>query len=131
MKNLRKFSLTLFIILILNLPLFSSDKDLIIQDIKIGKGQEAYSGSYITVHYVGRLKNGTKFDSSRDRKKPFEFNLGTREVIRGWDKGLVGMKEGGIRKLTIPPDMAYGDKATGSIPANSTLVFEVELLKVY
>lgn len=131
MKKKQKYVLVLFLSFFLLLPLLSSDKDLIIQDIKIGNGQVAYSGSNVTVHYVGRLKNGTKFDSSRDRKKPFEFNLGAREVIRGWDKGIVGMKEGGIRKLTIPPDMAYGDKATGSIPANSTLIFEVELIKVY
>ncbi|TGL62225.1 FKBP-type peptidyl-prolyl cis-trans isomerase [Leptospira ognonensis] len=131
MKNKQKFLLILFLSFFLLLPLLSSDKDLIIQDIKVGNGQVAYSGSNVTVHYVGRLKNGTKFDSSRDRKRPFEFNLGAREVIRGWDKGIVGMKEGGIRKLTIPPDMAYGDKATGSIPANSTLIFEVELIKVY
>jgi FKBP-type peptidyl-prolyl cis-trans isomerase len=117
--------------LIVALPVQSSDKDLVIQDIKLGKGKEAYSGSNVTVHYVGRLKNGTKFDSSRDRNRPFEFNLGAREVIRGWDKGVVGMKEGGIRKLTIPPDLGYGDKATGTIPANSTLIFEVELIKVY
>jgi len=133
-KNMKKtHNIFLFLIssLILILPIQSSDKDLVVQDIKVGKGKEAYSGSNVTVHYVGRLKNGTKFDSSRDRNKPFEFNLGAREVIRGWDKGIVGMKEGGIRKLTIPPDLAYGDKATGSIPAKSTLIFEVELLKVY
>ncbi|GBF50833.1 peptidyl-prolyl cis-trans isomerase [Leptospira ryugenii] len=113
------------------LPLFASDKDLVIQDIKVGKGKEAFSGSNVTVHYVGKLKNGTKFDSSRDRKQPFEFNLGAREVIRGWDKGIVGMKEGGIRKLVIPPELGYGERAVGSIPPNSTLVFEVELIKVY
>jgi peptidylprolyl isomerase len=131
MKKTPNIFLTLLTSLVLILPIQSSDKDLVIQDIKVGNGKEAYSGSNVTVHYVGRLKNGTKFDSSRDRKKPFEFNLGAREVIRGWDKGVVGMKEGGIRKLTIPPELGYGDRATGSIPANSVLIFEVELIKVY
>jgi len=108
-----------------------AEKDLIIQDIKLGTGKEAYSGSNVTVHYVGKLTNGVKFDSSRDRKKPFEFNLGAGEVIKGWDKGVKGMKEGGVRKLTIPPELGYGARGTGSIPANSTLIFEVELIKVY
>ena len=79
---------------------------------------------------MGTLTNGTKFDSSRDRGTPFTFNLGAGEVIDGWDKGVAGMRVGGIRRLTIPPDLAYGDRAVGSIPANSTLVFEVELLGV-
>jgi len=131
MNKYQRIFLILISSFLLILPIQSSDKDLIVSDIRVGKGKEAYSGSNVTVHYVGRLKNGTKFDSSRDRKKPFEFNLGAREVIRGWDKGIVGMKEGGLRKLTIPPDLGYGDRATGSIPANSTLIFEVELLKVY
>jgi len=131
MNKYQRIFLILISSFLLIIPIQSSDKDLIVSDIRVGKGKEAYSGSNVTVHYVGRLKNGTKFDSSRDRKKPFEFNLGAREVIRGWDKGIVGMKEGGLRKLTIPPDLGYGDRATGSIPANSTLIFEVELLKVY
>ncbi len=101
-----------------------------IQDIKIGTGASAESGKQVTVHYVGTLTNGTKFDSSRDRGTPFTFNLGAGEVIEGWDKGVAGMKVGGVRKLTIPPDLAYGARAVGSIPANSTLVFEVELLGV-
>ena len=131
MKSIKSPQLLFVAFLLLLSPILGTDKDFIIKDIKVGTGKEAYSSSYVTVHYIGRLKNGVKFDSSRDRKKPFEFNLGAREVIRGWDKGIVGMKEGGIRKLTIPPEMAYGEKATGSIPANSTLIFEVELLKVY
>ncbi|TGN20001.1 FKBP-type peptidyl-prolyl cis-trans isomerase [Leptospira idonii] len=131
MKQTAKIFLGLTALILFISPLFSGEKDLIIQDIKLGTGKEAYSGSYVTVHYVGKLTNGVKFDSSRDRKKPFEFNLGAGEVIKGWDKGVKGMKEGGIRKLTIPPELGYGSRSTGSIPANSTLVFEVELIKVY
>lgn len=107
------------------------EKDFQIIDQVIGKGDEAYSGSNVTVHYVGKLTNGNKFDSSRDRGKPFEFNLGAGEVIKGWDKGIKGMRVGGKRKLIIPPELGYGSKTVGSIPANSTLIFEVELLKVY
>jgi len=102
-----------------------------IQEIKLGKGKEAYSHSNVTVHYVGRLPNGTKFDSSRDRGKSFECNLGVGEVIKGWDKGIAGMREGGIRKITVPPELGYGNKTMGNIPSNSTLIFEIELLKVF
>lgn len=101
-----------------------------IEDIKVGAGTMAEAGKMVSVHYVGTLTNGTKFDSSRDRGAPFTFKLGVGQVIEGWDKGVVGMKIGGLRKLTIPPDLAYGDRPNGSIPANSTLVFEVELLDV-
>lgn len=103
---------------------------MIIEDIKTGSGKTAEAGTMVSVHYVGTLTNGTKFDSSRDRGAPFTFALGAGQVIEGWDKGVAGMKVGGLRKLTIPPDLAYGDRAIGSIPANSTLVFEVELLDV-
>ncbi|MCC5815007.1 MAG: FKBP-type peptidyl-prolyl cis-trans isomerase [Leptospira sp.] len=101
-----------------------------IQDTKVGKGKEALRGTQVTVHYVGKLKNGAKFDSSRDRGKPFTFVLGENQVIQGWEKGILKMREGGRRKLVIPPEMGYGDRAVGSIPANSTLYFDVELLKV-
>jgi FKBP-type peptidyl-prolyl cis-trans isomerase len=102
-----------------------------IEDIKVGTGAEAVSGKKITVNYSGTLTDGTKFDSSYDRGEPFSFNLGAGEVIQGWDKGFAGMKIGGKRKLTIPPELGYGaNGAGGVIPPNATLIFEVELLKV-
>lgn len=104
--------------------------DLQITNVKEGDGAQAVSGKEVTVHYVGTLTDGTKFDSSRDRGTPFTFTLGAGEVIKGWDAGVAGMKVGGVRRLVIPPALAYGDRAVGSIPANSTLVFEVELLGV-
>ncbi len=101
------------------------------QDIIVGTGAEAVAGKTITVHYTGTLTNGQKFDSSLDRGQPFSFTLGSGMVIKGWDMGVAGMKVGGKRKLVIPPELAYGDRAVGNvIPANSTLVFEVELLGV-
>ena len=104
--------------------------DLKIEDLKVGEGAEAKAGNLVKVNYTGTLTDGTKFDSSYDRNEPFEFTLGAGQVIEGWDKGFAGMKVGGQRKLTIPPSMGYGDQTVGSIPANSTLVFEVELLEV-
>ncbi len=103
---------------------------LVIQDEVVGNGAEAVSGKKVTVNYLGTLTNGTKFDSSYDRNQPFTFNLGAGEVIQGWDQGVVGMKVGGKRKLTIHPSLGYGSQDQGPIPANSTLIFEVELLKV-
>ena len=99
-------------------------------DLMIGSGEEAKTGETLTVHYVGTLVDGKKFDSSYDRGEPFSFTLGAGQVIRGWDEGMLGMKVGGKRKLVIPPDFGYGarDVGNGLIPANSTLVFEVELL---
>ena len=100
-------------------------------DLKVGEGEEAKPGQVVSVHYTGWLTNGTKFDSSLDRKQPFSFKLGAGQVIQGWDQGVAGMKVGGKRKLTIPPGLGYGGQAVGGvIPANSTLVFEVELLGV-
>ena len=101
-----------------------------ITDTLIGTGAEATRGKYITVHYVGTLTNGTKFDSSRDRFQPLSFPLGAGEMIQGWEKGIPGMKVGGKRKLVIPPSLGYGSVARPGIPANSTLIFDVELLSV-
>src|SRR3954451_6863756 len=102
-----------------------------IENMKAGSGAEAQAGKKVTVHYVGTLTNGQKFDSSRDRGKGFSFKLGAGEVIQGWGQGVAGMKVGEMRKLTIPPELAYGKNGFPPvIPPNSTLVFEVELLEV-
>ena len=102
-----------------------------LDDLRPGTGAEARSGNNVTVHYVGTLTDGTKFDSSRDRGKGFSFKLGAGQVIKGWDQGVAGMKVGQLRKLTIPPELAYGTRGFPPvIPPNSTLVFEVELLDV-
>ena len=105
------------------------------EDTTVGDGAEARKGQSVTVHYTGWLWNdgvqGRKFDSSKDRNDPFDFPLGAGHVIRGWDQGVAGMKVGGTRKLTIPPEMGYGSRGAGGvIPPNATLVFEVELLAV-
>ncbi len=98
-------------------------------DLAAGQGRQAEPGDTATVHYTGWLANGTKFDSSLDRKEPFSFRVGAGRVIRGWDEGVAGMKVGGKRKLIIPPDLAYGPRGAGNvIPPNATLTFEVELL---
>ncbi|MFM8313972.1 MAG: FKBP-type peptidyl-prolyl cis-trans isomerase [Deltaproteobacteria bacterium] len=104
---------------------------LVKKDLVKGKGKEAKAGATVTVHYTGCLTNGTKFDSSFDAGKPFTFNLGQGQVIKGWDTGVEGMKVGGKRKLVIPADMGYGAAGAGGvIPPNSTLVFTVELIDV-
>ena len=106
-------------------------EELKIEELRLGTGAEAKAGNKVSVHYVGTLTNGTKFDSSRDRGKPFEFKLGAGQVIKGWDQGVAGMKVGGLRKLTIPPSLGYGARGAGGvIPPNATLIFEVELIKV-
>ena len=104
-------------------------------DNTVGTGAEATPGHKVTVHYTGWLddhgKKGRKFDSSVDRGEPFSFTLGGHQVIRGWDEGVAGMKVGGKRTLTIPPDLGYGARGAGGvIPPNATLIFDVELLKV-
>lgn len=101
-----------------------------IEEIKAGTGATPAKGDTVIVHYTGWLTNGEKFDSSKDRNEPFSFTLGVGQVIKGWDEGFAGMKEGGQRKLTIPPEMGYGQRNVGPIPANSTLIFEVELIRV-
>jgi FKBP-type peptidyl-prolyl cis-trans isomerase FkpA len=104
---------------------------LIIEDLTVGDGDEAVAGRFVSVHYTGWLTDGSKFDSSKDRNEPFSFPLGARHVIAGWDEGVQGMKAGGTRKLTIPPDLGYGRRGAGGvIPPDATLVFEVELLAV-
>lgn len=104
--------------------------NLIAQDIKIGTGVEVKKGDTVTVNYLGTLENGQKFDSSYDRNQPFTTQIGVGSVIAGWDEGLIGMRVGGKRKLTIPSDLGYGAQGAGTIPPNSTLIFEIELLKV-
>ncbi|WP_437820625.1 FKBP-type peptidyl-prolyl cis-trans isomerase [Sorangium sp. So ce1078] len=102
-----------------------------IEDLKEGTGAEAKHGQLVTVHYVGTLTDGSKFDSSRDRGQGFSFKLGAGQVIKGWDQGVAGMKIGGLRKLTIPPELGYGARGFPPvIPPNSTLIFEVELLSL-
>lgn len=105
--------------------------ELIIEDLVVGEGETAVAGQYVTVHYTGWLTDGSQFDSSRDRDEPFEFPLGAGHVIRGWDEGVVGMRVGGTRRLTIPPQLGYGARGAGGvIPPHATLIFEVELLAV-
>jgi peptidylprolyl isomerase len=111
-------------------PIVNTENSLKIVDDKVGSGPTAAPGHKVKVHYVGTLDNGKQFDSSRDRNMPFEFALGAGQVIQGWDKGIVGMNVGGVRSLTIPPELAYGASAIGSIPAHSTLHFQVELLAI-
>ncbi|HMM55205.1 MAG TPA: FKBP-type peptidyl-prolyl cis-trans isomerase [Candidatus Desulfobacillus sp.] len=104
---------------------------LIYEDVEEGGGEAAASGRTVSVHYTGWLADGTKFDSSKDRNEPFAFPLGAGHVIRGWDEGVQGMRAGGVRRLTIPPELGYGSRGAGGvIPPDATLVFEVELLEI-
>ncbi len=105
--------------------------ELKIEDLAVGDGAEAVKGNTVLVHYTGWLTDGTKFDSSLDRGQPFQFTLGAGRVIQGWDIGVAGMKVGGKRKLTIPPDLGYGASGAGGvIPPDATLIFEVEILEI-
>ncbi|HZH99283.1 MAG TPA: FKBP-type peptidyl-prolyl cis-trans isomerase [Fimbriimonadaceae bacterium] len=104
--------------------------ELLVEDLVIGEGEEATPGKNVSVHYTGTLEDGTQFDSSVNRG-PFDFPLGAGRVIKGWDQGVAGMRVGGKRRLTIPPDLGYGARGAGGvIPPNATLFFEVELLGV-
>lgn len=106
-------------------------KELIVEDKVVGQGAEVKSGDTILMHYTGTLENGQKFDSSVDRGQPFETQIGVGQVIKGWDQGVIGMKVGGKRKLTIPSNLAYGEQGIpGAIPGNATLIFELELLEI-
>ena len=108
-----------------------TDSGLKYDDTVIGDGATALKGQTVSVHYTGWLTDGEKFDSSKDRSDPFQFALGAGRVIRGWDEGVQGMKVGGTRRLTIPPQLGYGAQGAGGvIPPNATLVFEVDLLAI-
>ena len=117
------------------MPSTTTASGLVFEELVVGSGNAAASGQKVSVHYTGWLSQngnkGTKFDSSHDRGEPFIFPLGKGHVIKGWDEGVAGMKVGGKRKLTIPPALGYGARGAGGvIPANATLVFEVELIDV-
>lgn len=103
---------------------------MVIDDVKIGNGEEVKNGDTVTVHYIGTLQDGTEFDNSIKRGEPFSFKVGKGQVIKGWEEGLIGMKVGGQRILVIPPEKAYGEKGIGPIPGNTTLVFSIELLEI-
>ncbi len=110
----------------------TTDTGLKYRDVKVGDGPSPEPGDMVVVHYTGTLKDGTKFDSSRDRDEPFSFPIGRGQVIEGWDEGVMTMKVGGKRELVIPPDLGYGERGTpdGAIPPNAELHFDVELLEI-
>ncbi|WP_204140120.1 FKBP-type peptidyl-prolyl cis-trans isomerase [Halomicronema sp. CCY15110] len=111
--------------------LVTTDSGLQYEDIVEGTGAMPQKGQRVTVHYTGTLENGTKFDSSRDRNRPFSFSIGVGQVIKGWDEGVMTMRVGGQRKLVIPPELGYGARGAGGvIPPNATLLFDVELLRI-
>lgn len=99
-------------------------------DVISGKGEAVKIGSKVKVHYIGKLTNGTEFDNSYTQKRPLEFTVGDEKLIKGWNEGIMGMRAGGKRNVVVPPAMGYGDRKVSNIPANSTLVFEIELLDV-
>ncbi len=101
-----------------------------VEELAPGSGPEVQVGDEISVHYVGRLEDGTVFDSSRERGMPLTFRIGDGRMIKGWEEGLLGMRQGGLRKLIIPPHLGYGDHAQGKVPPNAILEFEVELMNI-
>ena len=111
-------------------PVVSTESGLQYLEVAPGEGAAAKAGQTAVVHYTGWLPNGKKFDSSLDAGQPFDFLIGAGQVIKGWDEGLVGMKPGGVRKLIVPPELGYGSRGVGPIPPDSTLIFEVKLLKL-
>ena len=135
-RNLFNLIFIFFVIAIAPQIVLANTGELQKTDVKVGTGEEAEIGKTVNVHYTGWLydenapdKKGKKFDSSYDRKEPFSFMLGAGRVIKGWDKGVQGMKVGGQRTLIIPPSMAYGGKGAGGvIPPDATLIFDVELI---
>jgi len=141
MRNLIKLSSAVVVAILCAMPvhaaetkvnkMMTTDSGLKYVDVVVGKGASPTSGKQVKVHYTGTLENGTKFDSSVDRKKPFSFVIGIGQVIKGWDEGVMGMKVGGKRKLVIPANLGYGARGAGGvIPPNATLLFDVELLDV-
>ena len=111
--------------------MMETDSGLMYEDLEVGTGALPVQGQAVTVHYTGTLENGEKFDSSRDRNRPFSFTIGVGQVIKGWDEGVATMRVGGRRKLVIPPELGYGPRGAGGvIPPNATLIFDVELLRV-
>lgn len=108
----------------------ASAQNLEIETLREGIGPGANRGQTVVVHYVGTLTDGTQFDSSRDRGQPFSFRLGEGRVIQGWEQGVVGMQRGELRRLVIPPSLGYGFRRAGSIPPNSTLIFEIEMIEI-
>jgi len=141
MRNLIKLSSAVVLAILCAMPvhavetkgnkMVTTDSGLKYVDVVVGKGASPTRGKQIKVHYTGTLENGTKFDSSVDRKKPFSFIIGMGQVIKGWDEGVMDMKVGGKRKLVIPANLGYGARGAGGvIPPNATLLFDVELLDV-
>ena len=109
----------------------TTESGLMYEDLEVGTGASPTTGQSVTVHYTGTLENGEKFDSSRDRNRPFSFRIGVGQVIKGWDEGVASMRVGGRRKLVIPPELGYGARGAGGvIPPNATLIFDVELIRV-
>ena len=137
MNKILKYPFLVFTILILILSSFNEVesrkyklKKIVIDDIKIGTGNEVVVGSKVSVHYIGTLQSGQEFDNSNKRGTPFTFTVGEGKVIKGWEEGLLGMKAGGQRILVIPPELAYGDSGIGPIPPKATLVFAIDLILV-